>query len=300
MLKKPFALLLCCAALGASLFMPVLAKSARDTYINFIEAEDCVLDGYVAVEGNAGAIGKMILAEVPNEQSFTVNFDVPAAGGYVIWLKVWNQSQGDNSIFYDYGGEQLVFDFDEQAGDEDPDYFMYNTWYWIKINRRGDQPLANGWSEWGKTNNQCRHTPVILKLEAGENSITFTAREAGHFIDQLIITDDLDYNPADVMGNETYVCGFCNLEHFKLEPYAAFGTTPEQLWAKRLADEAALRGPDEAAPAPPSAAQIAPAPKTSNATMIIFALLCTAALSARAGLWSTRRGKNLYGHGKND
>jgi pyruvate/2-oxoglutarate dehydrogenase complex dihydrolipoamide acyltransferase (E2) component len=235
----------------------------------------------------------MITADTANDQSFTVNFTLPADGVYYVWLKVWHTSQGDNSVFYDYDGEQLVFDFDEAAGEEDPDYFMYNRWYWVRNCKRGDEPLANGWSEWGEANNQCRHTPVHMNLKAGANSIEFTCREINHFIDQVIITDDPDYDPGDVPGNETYVCGFCNMEHFRKEPFADFGKTPEQYWTERLAAENPAPEPEpeqapEAAPEPapeqPAPAPAAPAPTapqtSDNAALMLVLLLFAASASA--------------------
>ena len=87
--------------------------------------------------------------------------------------------------------------------------------------------LKTAGPDWGLANNQVRHTPVYLDLKKGDNSITFIAREAGHYIDQIIITDDLHYNPADARQRNVYMHD-CNLEHFRYEPYEKFGKTPEQ------------------------------------------------------------------------
>lgn len=260
----------------------VSAKSAEETFILFIEAEDCELDGYKIIDGNTGAIGKMIVAE-SDPDSFTVKFSVPADGTYVLWLKVWHTSQGDNSIKYTLDdGIERVFDFDENAGANDDSYFMLRQWYWIAINERGSEPLENGWSDWGLANNQVRHTPVYLDLKKGDNSITFIAREAGHYIDQIIITDDLNYNPADVPGNETYICTFCNLEHFRYEPYEKFGKTPEQYWIERLAAERAAAEPAPEPVTETGAPEMTPAPQTYD--MLFVGLAIAAAAAAIAGV----------------
>ena len=247
-MKKMFFILIAIIVI-ASLAMSVSAKSAQETFMLFLEAEDCALTGYTAVDGNKGAVGKMISSTVKDEDKFTVSFDVPSDGQYVLWLKVWHLSQGDNSLKYNYNGTELVFDFDELAGIEDPTYPMFGNWYWIAINERGTEPLANGWSEWGEANSQVRHTPVYLDLKKGANSIEFISREAGHFIDQIIITDDLAYDPGNVPGNTTYICSFCNLEHYLGEPFEDFGKTPEQFWNEKVAAEIAASAPQTDAPA---------------------------------------------------
>jgi hypothetical protein len=257
-IKKLFFMLLVIFVI-ISLAAAVSAKTAQETFMLFLEAEDCTLDGYTIVDGNKGAVGKMITSAVKDTDKFTVSFDVPADGQYVLWMKVWHLSQSDNTLKYVYNGSELVFDFDELAGIEDPTYPMFGNWYWIAINERGTEPLANGWSEWGEANSQCRHTPVYLDLKKGSNSIEFISREAGHFIDQIIITDDLTYDPGNVPGNKTYTCTFCNLEHYLGEPFEDFGKTPEQYWNEKIAAEVAASAPQTEAPA----AEVAAAPVTS-------------------------------------
>ena len=269
----------------ATLTIAVSAKPASETFIKFIEAEDCALDGYAIADGTTGASGKIISCDTPNEQSFTVKFTAPADGQYTIWMKVWHTSQSDNSMLYDYDGDELVYDFDEEAGTNNMDYFMLNRWYWIEINQRGTDPLENGWSEWGEANNSCRHTPVVMNFKAGDVSMTFTAREAGHYIDQIIVTDDMDYDPSDVAGNETYVCTFCNLSHFKLEPLQDFGKSPEQFWNEKLAAEAApaeTEAAETAAPDPAAPEVTKPAPQTADITSAMLMVLAAAAVVALA------------------
>lgn len=282
-MKKLF-LVLIAVFIMASLTVSVFAKTAQETFMLFIEAEDCILNGYTVVDGNKGAVGKMISSAVKDEDKFTVSFDVPADGQYRLWLKVWHLSQSDNSLKYNYNGSELVFDFDELAGVEDPEYPMMGNWYWIAINERGTEPLANGWSEWGEANSSVRHTPVYLDLKKGANAIEFIAREAGHFIDQVIITDDLTYDPGDVPGNETYTCTFCNMPHYLHEPYEDFGKTPEQYWNEKIAAEIAAAAPQTEAPteaeapaADTPATPVQAAPQTGDIISVSFTVIMLAA-----------------------
>jgi len=288
---KKFLMAILLVTLVCSLTFGATAKTAEETFILFIEAEDCVMDGYWVVDGNAGAVGKMITCDTANDQKFTVNFNVPADGKYTVWFKVWHVSPGgtdENSVFFDYNGETHVFDFDEDAGTTNSDYFMLKRWYWIQINRRGSEPLQNGWSTWGEEAGQCRHTPVIMDLKAGANSITFTSREPGHFIDQIIITDNLEYNPADVPGNNTYICTFCNLPHFEKEPYADFGKTPEQYWNAQFVVEV-VEEPADAADI--QEAVTLPATVTPTAPQTADIIIVSLAAFALAGSIISRRRK---------
>ncbi|MHB1151754.1 MAG: carbohydrate-binding protein [Eubacteriales bacterium] len=291
-IKKQF-LILIAIFIIASLAMSVTAKTAQETFMLFLEAEDCTLNGYTIVDGNKGAVGKMITSTVNNEDTFTVSFEVPADGQYVLWMKVWHLSQVDNSIKYNYNGSELVYDFDEFAGTDDPTYSMYGTWYWMYINERGTEPLANGWSEWGEANSSCRHTPVYLDLKKGANSIEFIARESGHFIDQIIITDDVTYDPGNVPGNKTYVCAFCNLEHYLNEPFQDFGKTPEQFWNEKIAAEIAASAPQTEAPAEAEAAAEVPeapaATVTAAQTADIISVSVTAVMLAAAVWFITKK-----------
>lgn len=291
-MKKTFFILIAIIVI-ASLAMSASAKTAQETFMLFIEAEDCALAGYTAVDGNKGAVGKMISSTVKDEDKFTVSFDVPADSQYVLWMKVWHLSQGDNSLKYNYNGAELVFDFDELAGIEDPTYPMFGNWYWIALNERGTEPLANGWSEWGEANGQVRHTPVYLDLKKGANSIEFISREAGHFIDQIIITDDLTYDPGNVPGNTTYTCSFCNLEHYLGEPFEDFGKTPEQFWNEKVAAEIAASAPQTNAPdeaeVTPDGSEAPPAVETAAQTADVIGISMLSVMLAAAAWFATKK-----------
>lgn len=272
--------------------MSVSAKTAQETFMLFIEAEDCTLNGYTVTDGNKGAVGKMITADANDEDKFTVSFTVPADGQYRIWMKVWHLSATDNSLKYDYNGTELVFDFDEPAGYEDLEYPMWANWYWIGINERGTEPLANGFSEWGEANSSVRHTPVYLDLKKGANSIEFRCREFGHFIDQIIITDDLTYDPGNVPGNETYVCTLCNLNHYLHEPFEDFGKTPEQFWNEKVAAEIAASAPQTEAPAEAAADVPAASAGTVTAAQTADIIgISVAAVMLAAAVWLTAKKK---------
>ena len=249
---------------------------ASDTFILFIEAEDCVLSGYKAVDKD-GAVGKAIVSSSDTD-SFTVNFKAPNDGQYRIWMKLSNSTQGDNSLKYMYDGTELVFDFHESVGEEDLTNAIYNKWYWLEIMERGTEPLANGLSEWAAANNSVRHTPVILNLKAGNNSITFNVREIGGFIDQIIVTDDIDYNPGNIDGNYTFVCDFCNLEHYFLDPESELGISPKAYFDQLLESELIVVEADVPVAAetvqPVAVAEnVTTAPQTSDAILILFVIM---------------------------
>lgn len=288
-MKKLIALLLC-VTLVIAMATVVTAKTPQETFITFLEAEDCKLSGFDAVD-KGGAVGKAITSD-DKADTFTVDFTLPADGDYRLWLRVWNTGTGDNSLLYNVDGEERVYDFDESADNKDPSFCHYNAWYWREINYRGTEPVVNGLSEWAAANNSVRHTPKILNLKAGANSITFTAREPGAFIDQIIITDNLDYDPSAFEGNTTFICDFSNLTRYVQDIYAAKGITPQQAWTEKLAAEAA--------PAPTEAADTGAAetmsdtpitaPKTgdTSAVWMVFA-----ALSLAAGFAVIRKKRQL-------
>ena len=258
----------------------ISAKMASDTFILFIEAEDCVLSGYKPVDKD-GAVGKAIVSSSDTD-SFTVNFTAPNDGQYRIWMKLNNLTQGDNSLKYMYDGSELVFDFHENVGTEDLTNPIYGKWYWLEIMERGTEPLANGLSEWAEANNSVRHTPVILNLKAGDNSITFNVREIGGFIDQIIVTDDIEYNPGNVDGNYTFKCDFCNLEHFFLDPESDLGISPKAHFDQLLDSEIIKVEVTEPAAETTQPAtvtvNVTTAPQTSDLTLIFFGIMSVTAL----------------------
>ncbi|MHB1152720.1 MAG: hypothetical protein ACYCWE_16425 [Eubacteriales bacterium] len=275
--------------LFACLAMTTTAKSALDTVMIFIEAEDCILEGYQAVSID-GAVGKAIQCSENDTSKFTVKYSVPAAGQYSLWLKVSNVDNADNSLKYTINdGIERVFDFMENVT-TDPDWPFSGKWFWMQMNERGTEPLANGLSEWAEANGTVWHTPVYINAAAGENSITFVCREFGHYIDQIIITDDLAYQPGNVPGNSGYLCGFCNMEHFILEPYADLGISIQGEWNKLVdAELAAL----ETEPPVTEAEPVADAPPVAAQTNDFAVVSAGIALTLSAGaLLILKRQKN--------
>lgn len=267
-------LLICLSVIGAS------AKSALDTTIVFIEAEDCAHEGYEVVDKD-GAVGKTLHGLEAETNKFTVTFNAPADGQYSLWLKVFSESGTDNSLKYTLpDGVERVFDFMENAL-SDPEFPFFGKWVWVQMGERGTEPLANGYGEWNETNGAVWHTPVYIDAKAGENSVTFICREAGHYIDQVIITDDLAYQPGAVEGNHTYRCAMCNMDHYVLEPYADLGIKLEDVWnAKVSAERAALEtaAPETVAEEPAETAEAVSAPVTYDAVLIGLAIPAAASL----------------------
>lgn len=219
---KKITVLIMVALMFLSIPFAVSAKKASETNIIFIEAEDLTFNGYESVTKD-GAFGKAIVSDAKTD-TFTLKFNIAKAGTYAIWMKVFNTSQLDNSFIYKLGGVDKVFDLNEAFQTEDLTFKQYNTWYWFKVNERGT--------------GTARHVPVNFELAAGENTIVFTAREVGAFIDSIIITDDLDYDPGKFDGNEQLpACGFCGEKHYLFDPYVKTGKTAKQLFEAALAAE---------------------------------------------------------------
>lgn len=276
---KKLIFLLTIFLLVSCLAFTVSAKTAAETVMIFMEAEDCILEGYTVTD-KAGAVGKAITSTEVDTQKFTLNFDIPKDGKYVIWVKVLHASQTDNSIKYIYNDVEHAFDFCEYLGvPDDPAFFMYNQWYWMFINERGTEILSVDFTDWGDI--PIRHQPVILDLKAGSNTFTFISREAGHFIDQLIITDDLEYDPGDVPGNEKFLCDYCLEEHFKKDTVAITGKTPQEHWNEKLAAEASAQAPEikePEAPAADAAAAVSPMTFDPSTALALSAFLSVSLL----------------------
>lgn len=84
-------------------------------------------------------------------------------------------------------------------------------------------------------NNQWRHTPNILSLQAGEHSIHFSGREAEWLIDEFIVTslDIEDYDPNACSGNKNFAeCKFCGTDwkHYCKDIFSVTGQTAEDYY----------------------------------------------------------------------
>jgi hypothetical protein len=104
-------------------------------------------------------------------------FEVPATANYVIWGRVISNSKNDDSFFVsiDYGDYLL---WDTQRWDTE-------TWVWDQVSNRGGSD------------------PVLFYLGAEEHSLIIKQREDGTKIDRILVTNDMDYIPEGLGGEDT-------------------------------------------------------------------------------------------------
>jgi hypothetical protein len=144
-----------------------------------IEAESGRLKGRMKVwdDKKDASGGKYVMApDVVTEESKSsanggaVEFalDIKKAGKYNLWLRVWWESSCDNSLAVNF------CDQTEEVTDND-----YGRWKWIRVGRNKSFDLA-----------------------AGETKLVVVSREDGSRLDQLLLTQNLEYVPGDTAERE--------------------------------------------------------------------------------------------------
>jgi hypothetical protein len=143
----------------------------------WIEAEDGILDYpmEVATDSSASSGGFIWVQDGwgnlwnPNvERCYAeYSFEVPADGEYIIWGRIKGTKAGDDSFYVSVdNGDWAVWDTS-----------FSKSWVWDKVSNR---KVAD---------------PVIYYLKAGEHILIIKEREDGTKIDQIVITNDMEYVP---------------------------------------------------------------------------------------------------------
>jgi hypothetical protein len=143
----------------------------------WIEAEDGILDypmevatdssassgGYIWVQDGWGNLWNPNVERCYAEYSF----EVPADGKYIIWGRIKGTKAGDDSFYVTVdNGDWAVWDTQSSK-----------SWVWDKVsNRNGADPL-------------------VYTLKAGEHTLIIKEREDGTKIDQIVITNDMEFVP---------------------------------------------------------------------------------------------------------
>lgn len=166
---------------------------------------------------------------------FTLTFFVPEEGDYTVWGRVFYESNIANSLFYSVdGGAEAIWDFPDEDSTESA---CYNSWQYFYMTERkaGTYTDTAKYGEWTIANNQWRHSPAVLHLSAGEHKLHFTGREAGMYIDELVVTsyasEEYDPNAFAAFGEQEAntklldSCKFCGTEwkHYCSDIFAQTG-----------------------------------------------------------------------------
>lgn len=234
-------------AVLTAVILSVFPVSAADVpWINFLEAEGCLLDsgGAVEVVEADGAIGKALTCVEKQGDAdgdgFTFTFDIPEDGSYTVWGRVYYPSQSNNSLHYSVdGGDSLVWDF---ADEDDAATACYNSWqyFYLTYREEGSFDEVYPYGSWSVENGCWRHSPNYLTLTKGSHSIHFTGREDGWYLDQFVVTKLKvdEYDPNYYEGNDAILpeCKFCDAEwkHYTSDVYAAKGITAEDYFYNTL------------------------------------------------------------------
>lgn len=165
------------------LFFLTAVSSAFAAETIFIEAESAKNETLI-IQDHDGAFNGKVLTSTEKEQKATIEFEVKEGGTYAIWARVHHKTQLDNSFFYSMDKEETKWVFDLFEDESQKEHF--NNWYWWKLNFRNEGVLFN---------------EKLYELSPGKHTLDLYAREPGALLDKIIITNDLTYDPTEIMGD---------------------------------------------------------------------------------------------------
>ncbi|MBA4147178.1 MAG: tandem-95 repeat protein [Verrucomicrobia bacterium] len=158
----------------------VEVKSADRIHLGF-EAESGTLVSPMVLEtDNLVPDRKYIWSTKQNKGTATYTIDIPRTDTYVIWAKILGIKFNSDSFFVSVDGDNDIFDAAE--GKESP------NWQWSVVNGRGSS---------GKV---LALNPRTFTLAAGKHTIVVGGRESKAGLDRIIITNDRDYVPQEVIA----------------------------------------------------------------------------------------------------
>ena len=253
----------------------------------FIEAESGKQSSARMIIGNGlGAFNDAyIYGETNSDEIISYEFEIKEAGDYYLWFRLMGQDDAHDSFFvmidgagfnqsegFDKG-EYNTFDmWEESEGYEysasnpflpslenhkDTNWLYNPNWHWIPLSYRDatvDPPI--------------RHNLITQNFTAGKHTMEIMTREPECYLDKIIITNDLKYDPRGIAGDPEVAWLAANQPVVAEEPAPA-GTAADEPAA--VAEPAAVVEP--APPAPP----VAVAPKTSDNILVYLSILLLAA-----------------------
>jgi Cadherin-like domain/Bacterial Ig domain len=112
---------------------------------------------------------------------FTIN--IPVADNYVVWGKVFSPSYASDSFYVSVdNGLEDIYDDAEGA--------WSNNWQWTVVNGRGSTGTPGAMS------------PRLFALSPGRHVIHFRSREVGATLAAILVTNDRDFVPRDLIAND--------------------------------------------------------------------------------------------------
>ena len=187
----------------------------------FIEAESGTQDAASPMKigsGDGAFNDKYIYGETNSDEKITYNFEIKEAGNYYLWFRLMGQDDNTNSLFVMIDGagfdqaagfdQGVYYTFDMWEPSEGFDYATNNpflptlehmkdavwdynpNWHWIPLSYRdatGATPV--------------RFNLITQNFTAGKHTIEIMTREPTTYLDKIIITNDLTYDPRAITGD---------------------------------------------------------------------------------------------------
>jgi hypothetical protein len=123
----------------------------------------------------AASNGNYISTNTANSGSASYTVSIPSDGTYVVWGRVYGATDSTDSFFVSIdGASKDIYDIAEGR--------WAAAWQWTVVNGRGSGGPAS-------------ISPRMFYLTAGNHTFRFDGREAGARLDQILITNDLLYQP---------------------------------------------------------------------------------------------------------
>jgi beta-lactamase regulating signal transducer with metallopeptidase domain len=147
-----------------------------------VGAEQAVVDGKMELRADAASGGRYITPAEgvesrrtpPSDGSATLRFSVPQAGTYTLWAQVSIPDDESDSFWVRMNDGRWVRWNEIRRGED---------WHWDELHD----------ADYGRE-------LVQFDLEAGEQTLEIAYREEGAKLDQLVVTNDPFFRPADNMA----------------------------------------------------------------------------------------------------
>jgi hypothetical protein len=147
-------------------------------YYQNVEAESGTRVAPMAVASDPLASGgQYVVTATDSAGSDTLSVSVPSTGSYYVWAKILSVDAESDSFFVSAdGGPTDIFDTAEGV--------WSTAWQWRRVNGRGPTGQVNALN------------PRIFTLGAGAHTLTFAGRDPNTKLDQVLVTNDVNFVPS--------------------------------------------------------------------------------------------------------